>query len=157
MGPRLRRSSRRHRAQVLTADRTSLTEWFPRQVAVTMQEQETAAPVNRDGSKTPEMPAPSEPQAPKVHPELAEFDVPERILFLIESLPDVQDYILDLHKTFRSYKTATAALQQARKNFQTTRVDINLSKLNFSFNLGPVAVRLGPPSSCPKRGKKLNQ
>jgi predicted deacylase len=81
-----------------------------------MQETVVPEPDDREGSKTPEMPveAPSEPPPPKVHPELAEFDVPERILRLVESLPDVQEYILDLHKTFRSFKNATAALQQAR-------------------------------------------
>jgi len=79
-----------------------------------MDEAEEAAPEAREGAKTPEMPAdaPKEEAAPPLHPELAEFDVPERVLLLIGGLPEVQEYVVDLHKTIRSFRNATAALQQ---------------------------------------------
>ncbi|XP_065350453.1 angiogenic factor with G patch and FHA domains 1 isoform X2 [Cloeon dipterum] len=65
---------------------------------------------DRDGAKTPEMKV----EAPEVrlNPELAEFEVPENIVDQIGELPQVQEYIVDLHRTIRSFKTATAALQQ---------------------------------------------
>ncbi|XP_059488851.1 angiogenic factor with G patch and FHA domains 1 isoform X2 [Neocloeon triangulifer] len=62
----------------------------------------------REGAKTPEMKV----EAKLLNPDLAEFDVPEHVLEQIGDLPQVQEYIVDLNRTIRSFKTATAALQQ---------------------------------------------